>query len=156
MWYCLSKVNNTDLKAFSIDRITNLTVTGITKNKELKQTDFTEYYKNVFGIVKPDGIEKPTTIIISFERTLGEMLESRPLHPTQKVVSRSGKEIIMEYNILYKPNTNEIIMRDLHRELCKYAGSIQIIEPVELRDEIVKLLEKGIEMNKEHNCTNNY
>jgi len=148
MWYCIGRVNNSHLRTFSIDRITRLEISTKTKSDKSLENESGLYdYQYVFGIVKPENINKPTVLKIAFEKSLGEMLENRPLHPTQVVIDGNEKEIIMQYEVLYSLDQDKRIMRELHRELCKYAGSLRIIEPVELRNEIYSMLKEGLELN---------
>jgi predicted DNA-binding transcriptional regulator YafY len=148
MWYCIAKVDNERIRAFSIDRITELTISKKENPNKDNPYPLDIDYTNAFGIVKPENIKKPTKIIIAFEKTLGDMFENRPFHPSQEVIDRNDQEVIMQYQILYKLDDDKRIMRELHREICKYAGSIRIIEPIELKNEICEMLQKGIEMNK--------
>jgi predicted DNA-binding transcriptional regulator YafY len=148
MWYCIAKVDNERIRAFSIDRITYLTISKEENpNKDIPDSIDIDY-TNAFGIVIPENIKKPTKIILAFEKTLGDMFENRPFHPSQKIIARNAQEVIIQYQILYKLDDDKRIMRELHRELCKYAGSIRIIEPIELKNEYCEMLQKGIEMNK--------
>ncbi|MBR5373095.1 MAG: WYL domain-containing protein [Paludibacteraceae bacterium] len=67
------------------------------------------------------------------------LLKNTSLHETQTCVENSDGT--MDVTLCVKIN------RELVNSLLKYADNIQIIEPQELRDEIVNILKAGIERN---------
>ncbi len=94
--------------------------------------DFEEYFDNVVGVsVRPDApIEK---LVISISNETWPYIESKPLHGSQKIKSKSDSQVVIE---LYVQVNHELIAL-----LFSYMSGIEIIEPESLRERFESIAE---------------
>ena len=112
------------LSNFAIDRISS-----VCESTELFVTnhriDFEEYFEDVVGVSVKDNapIEK---VIINVSNEVWPYIESKPLHGSQKTISKTdnGKVIELTVQINY----------ELIALLFSYMDAIEIIEPLDLRE----------------------
>jgi predicted DNA-binding transcriptional regulator YafY len=90
-----------------------------------EETDFDEYFDDVIGVtVKEDApIER---IVLKITADVWPYIESKPLHPSQKVRVRDGSYVEVELRLK--------INHELISTLFSYLDSIEVLEPESLRD----------------------
>ena len=92
---------------------------------------------NAFGMFIDESAER---LVLEFDHRDGNYLMASPIHPSQKVVSKTKTRITFE---LYIKPTLDLIM-----ELMKRSWSLTIIEPQHLREKFVKYWEEAVKRNK--------
>lgn len=116
---------------FALDRIIEFEASK-TKFQKNEHVNFDEYFDDVIGVtVKRDtAIEK---IIVKLRKEIWPYIESKPLHGSQKIKSRSETEVIIELAVQ--------INHELTALLFSYMDAMEVIEPESLRERFKKLSE---------------
>ncbi|MDX9890279.1 MAG: WYL domain-containing protein [Bacteroidales bacterium] len=136
-WYMIAY--NTHIKAlrtFSLDRIKKL---EITDNSFVLPDNFdvNAYFHAYFGITTDDTLE--TTIVsIRVNETQRKYLRSLPLHHSQEEIEIQEHYSIFSYTI--KPT------HDFIQEILRYGDTMEVIEPLWLRNEIKCMLQKTLDL----------
>lgn len=132
-WYLIAQDEKDGrIKNFGFDRITNLKISDITFKPVAFDVD--KNYQHAFGIETYEPVQK---IVLSFTWQQGNYIKSFPLHSSQKIITDTDEELVIE---MYIHPTNDIVM-----ELLKYGDNVKVIEPVSLRNEIKKRIRRMIE-----------
>lgn len=121
----------------AIDRIISI---GTRNAKFIPNTtiDWQDYFSDMIGVSKPiDGILEE--IILYFNQLTGKYMENKPIHETQK--HKWLNEETLEVKIKVIPNY------ELERLILSYGDSVKVVEPLELKKQILSRLQK---------CSNQY
>jgi predicted DNA-binding transcriptional regulator YafY len=135
-WYLVAQdPKDTVFKTFGLDRISDL---EITRKKFEYPKDFNpeEKFKYSFGIIT-DGT-KPEKIKLWLSHNQANYIKSLPLHISQKVVSETETECVIE---LYMSPTYDFIM-----ELLSMGSEVKVLEPKNLQEEIKSKLLKTLNL----------
>lgn len=118
----------------------NLAIDRIVSFKEVNNyyhentvIDWQEYFEDLVGVTKPEGIKSDKVILHFFGRT-GKYIETKPLHGSQKSkwINEQTLEITLQLIINY----------EFERLLLSYADSVLVLEPKSLVSTLqVKLME---------------
>ena len=122
-------------KSFALERIRSIEE-GDTFRPN-KQLDFETPYHDAFGMFTDVPAER---LVLEFDHRDGNYLMASPIHPSQRVVSKTNTRITFE---LYIKPTLDLIM-----ELMKRSWSLTIVEPQHLREKFVKYWEEVVKRNK--------
>ena len=137
-WYLLAvdvAKPEVPFKSFALERIKKIEEgEKFVPNEEL---DFETPYQDAFGMFIDESAER---LVLEFDHRDGNYLMASPIHPSQKVVSKTKTRITFE---LYIKPTLDLIM-----ELMKRSWSLTIIEPQHLREKFVKYWEEAVKRNK--------
>ena len=137
-WYLLAvDVAHPEIpfKSFALERIHNIEE-GDTFRPN-KQLDFETPYCDAFGMFTDAPAER---LVLEFDHRDGHYLQASPIHPSQRVVSKTNTRITFE---LYIRPTLDLIM-----ELMKRSWSLTIIEPQHLREKFLNYWGEAIKRNK--------
>ena len=112
--------------------LSNLAIDRIISIKHSKETyilnkdiDFEEYFEDIVGVsLNPNASAEKVLIKINIDSW--PYIESKPLHGSQKIVSKTDKEVIIELDLQ--------INHELIAFLFSYMNAIEVIEPKSLRD----------------------
>jgi proteasome accessory factor B len=138
-WYLIGYYENKeDFRSFGLDRISNLYVLDQTYKKSPKIDVINEYFRDSFAMFTEGEVEK---IVLSFDLRDGNYINSYPIHHSQKSEFNSEKN---RYIISLKIK----ITLDFMMELMSRAWSIEVIEPLHLRQKMVSIFEEAYERNK--------
>lgn len=125
-WYLLARDGKDDLlKTFALDRISNLEITS-DSIKLSDRVNLEEYFMNCFGVISSD--HEPEEIVLAFSDFQGKYVESLPLHHTQEIVRKTGKELRVRLRLH--------VTFDLEMELLSYGSDVKVIAPLSLRKRI--------------------
>ncbi|HAR19768.1 MAG TPA: WYL domain-containing protein [Cytophagales bacterium] len=134
-WYLLAtKINDTKLKTYGLDRIISLKVLQDFFYSDFK-INIKEKFKHSFGIISVDEGD-PETVELSFTRKQGEYIKTYPLHESQQVVFENNEEIRVKLLIYV---TYDFIM-----ELLSFGSEMKVISPADLQEEIQESLEEAL------------
>ena len=122
-------------KSFALERIRNIEEGEVFSPNE--QLDFVTPYCDAFGMFTDAPAER---LVLEFDHRDGNYLVASPIHPSQRVVSKTNTRITFE---LYIKPTLDLIM-----ELMKRSWSLTIIEPQHLREKFLNYWEEAIKRNK--------
>jgi len=76
-------------------------------------------------------------VVLKFSRRHANYIHTQPLHESQKVEEENDDHVIISLAIEDSP--------DLSRLLLGWGDEVEVLEPVDLRNEIKKLHEEGAE-----------
>jgi hypothetical protein len=135
LWYVIG-YNNADkmIKTYSLDRMSDV----IILDKKFKMpSNFVpdEFFADCYGITTNQ--DKAKRIVIKAESTQAKYLRALPLHPSQREEEVHDKYSIFSYTMR---NTY-----DLRERLMSHGSSIEVLEPPELKAQIVDELRKSLE-----------
>lgn len=134
LWYVIG-YNTADkkIKTYSLDRMSNV---NITDAKFEMPEDFVpeEFFADCYGITTNQA--EPKRIAIKAEPTQAKYLRALPLHPSQQ------EELHDNYSIFRYKMRNTY---DLRERLLSHGSSIEILEPPELKAQIVDEMKKALE-----------
>lgn len=125
------------IMTMAIDRIGEFKVVFI-PYIENTDTDFDEYFDDVVGVTVPQSKE-PEQIILRIDKDRYRYIESKPIHSTQKVMTRSEEQVTIGLKLI--PNY------EFETLLLGFADSIEIVEPADLRERVIVRAQKIIEKN---------
>lgn len=114
----------------ALDRIKSIDLMNDTKFIINKEIDFDHYFDNVIGVTIPDD---PTVRTVVFKTTPGRYpyIESKPLHPSQRVVDR--KQCILRIDVA--------LNNELEQKMLSYGADIEVLEPEDFRQQMMKKVE---------------
>ncbi|MBQ9584677.1 MAG: WYL domain-containing protein [Muribaculaceae bacterium] len=137
VWYVIG-YNTADkkIKTYSLDRMANVLITDEKFNMPV---DFVpeEFFADCYGIIT--DLAEPKRISIKAEPTQAKYLRALPLHPSQE------EELHDNYSIFRYKMRNTY---DLRERLLSHGSSIEVLEPPELKAQIVNEMKKALENYK--------
>ena len=122
-------------RVYGLDRISSLQVTD-TNFRMPKDFDVDGIFSQSYGIYFPKACQKPVTIRFKATEEEAKYLRDLPIHISQVEEGGSGDGGRI-FRIRVIPN------RNLTMEFCRHAGRIEILEPEEIRNEVIEELGKA-------------
>ena len=119
------------LSNYPLDRIQALRETS----KEIVESsiNWLDYFDDVIGVTKPEDVEAQI-IKLKFSEKRINYVVTKPLHGTQKVDKSDDSGLTIQIEVM--PN------RELYQLILSFGEDIEIISPVELREEIKEKINK--------------
>ncbi len=116
---------------FALDRIIEFEESKI-KFKKNELVNFDEYFEDIIGVsIKTENnLEK---ILIRLSKDIWPYIESKPLHGSQKIRTRTENDVVIELTLQ--------INHELMSLLFSYMDAIEVIEPKSLRETFKRLSE---------------
>ena len=133
------KTPNTDRSAwrvYGMDRIVSLRETDRTF-KLPKGFDVEELFSESYGIFFPKPGEKPAAIRFRVTAKEARYLRDLPLHWSQEEEPDIQEDGSRTFRIRVIPN------EDLTMQFCSHAGSLEVLEPEEVRQAVAERLKKA-------------
>jgi len=133
-WYVIGLVaDKNDIATFALDRIKKIKPL-LNSYKPNSYFDPTSYFDNLIGISRQKK-DKPETIVLIVNKQQLPYFKTQPLHHTQEITNEyKDGSALLQYRL--------IINFELKQLLLSYAGFVDVVKPVGLKDEIKELLEK--------------
>lgn len=145
-WYVVGKVHYTDgshtareeetPRVYALDRIRSARMMPEKTWRMPKDFHADEYFAGYYGVIRDENI-RPETIRIRATKTTANYLRSLPLHGSQKEIERKDDYSVFEYFIA--PTF------DFIQELRSQGESVEVLQPLHLRDQMQQSLRKGLE-----------
>ena len=137
LWYVIGyNIADKKIKTYSLDRMSKVIITNDTfVIPEGFVPD--EFFADCYGITTNQ--DEPKKISIKAEPTQAKYLRALPLHPSQQ------EELHDNYSIFRYKMRNTY---DLRERLLSHGSSIEVIEPPELKAQIVEELKKALQNYK--------
>lgn len=127
-WYLISfDESKEDYITYALDRIEDLEVSKLSASSPI-DFDPDNYFKHAVGITS--GNTAPQDVKLKVSLVASKYLDSLPIHASQKVVEMQENYFVFSLKV----NISE----ELIREIMSYSGEIEVIEPKELKDELLK------------------
>ncbi len=141
-WFLLGQTQeNAGLSNLALDRITDI-APAAEKYVE-PQTDFEDYFADLMGVTQSE--EPVETVVLQFTPNRFPYIVSKPLHPSQKIVSREARQV----SIAVKPT------KELYQCLLSFGADVRVLEPESVRakmqTEIEKMMQQYLPM--QNPCT---
>jgi len=134
-WYVIGKTENR-LRAFSIDRITDITLLKSKIEHYMSIEDLHEKIEETYGISFSN--KAATSVKLRICQSQKPFIKSIPIHPKQTIIEENEDTFILKF--LYAETL------DLKQEILKYGAWVEVLEPKELRnwfsDEVNKMFQK--------------
>ncbi len=137
-WYVLGRIENGELRSFSLDRIHMLELTQ--EHFEMPDDfDAERYFRDVVGIMQ-DPDYKMEHIVVRAYKYEKYYLRDLPLHSSQKEIADTEEYADFEYNLI--PSA------DFFGQILSRGGNCKILEPQWLADEIKESFEYALNVYK--------
>lgn len=137
LWYVIGyNVADKKIKTYSLDRMSSVNITS--DGFEMPEGfEPSEFFADCYGITTDQG--EPKRIAIKAESTQAKYLRALPLHPSQQ------EELHDSYSIFRYKMRNTY---DLRERLLSHGSSIEVLEPPELKAQIIDEMKKALENYK--------
>ena len=139
-WYLVAEPERHPHKqaVYALERMDNVC---LTEEKMLPTENITaeEYFDGSFGINHSDE-KKPETIRIKVYEQQVEYVRALPIHESQKEIETTDDWSIFEYRIV--PSYN------FYQQLLWHREKLEVLEPLYVREELKKTIEKILEHYK--------
>lgn len=137
-WYLIAHcVERDGIRVYGLDRVKELHTT--TRSFKMpKGFDVDELFATSFGIYLPEG--KACSVKFRVSEAEARFLRDLPLHKSQEEVEL--KDGYVTFSIFVCPDKNLLM------EFCKYGSRLEVLSPMDLREQIAKELSKASAMYK--------
>lgn len=136
-WFVICKPKKgATLVTLALDRIIEFQELPNEKFVAYNGVDFEVYYSDLLGVTKTER-DRAHKVILEVDRYNAPYVLTKPLHPSQKVVSEGEESIIIRIDVV--PNF------ELEREILGFGECIKVLGPRFLASRIRKRLAKAAE-----------
>lgn len=133
-WFLFGSVEGyTSITNLPLDRIVEISPATIAYRPNT-EIDFREYFDEIVGVSKSS--DEVSKVLIKVSNSLYPYIETKPLHGTQRVVSREDGCTVIQIEV--------IINRELKQLLLSYGSDLTIIFPDALKEEIEADLQQNL------------
>lgn len=132
-WYLISfDTDKQNVITYALERMSDFVVS---EEYGIKPNDFDPelFFKHAIGITSSK--EEPVTIIFKADKVSSKYIQSQPFHSSQTIIKEGKNKTTFELKII---QSEEFI-----RSILSFGEGVEIIEPKELRDEIISRI-KGM------------
>jgi predicted DNA-binding transcriptional regulator YafY len=124
-----------NLRVLALERILQLEPNYHTSYR-INQMDFSKYFDDIIGI-SLEG-EAPEDITLRLTPKDYQFIESQPIHASQKVLEKTDDYVVIQIHLRVNYELKSLIL--------SLGPGVQVIAPTKLREEILQLHQKAIEM----------
>ncbi|MES2587546.1 MAG: WYL domain-containing protein [Bacteroidota bacterium] len=129
-WYAITfDCMKDSLATYALERMENLEETSEFFNQKI-DFDAEKFFKNAIGITANDS--KPDKIVFKAENIAAKYIISQPFHKSQELVKEGKNKTTFSLEV--------IISEELIRSILSFGGEIEVVEPLELRNALIKRL----------------
>lgn len=127
------------------ENITNLALDRIVEITRINESfistdiDFREYFEDILGVTY-DSDKLIHKVHLQIDNMLWPYIETKPIHGSQKVISRNDTDILIELSVM--------LNYELESTLLQFGENLRVIEPEELR---LKMTERIVKMHSNYN-----
>ena len=133
-WFLFGCVEGyTNLTCLALDRIEGISPATITYRPNT-EIDFQEYFDEIVGVSKRGN--EISKVLIKVANSLYPYIETKPLHGTQRVVSREDDCTVIQIEV--------IINHELKQLLLSYGSDVTVMSPESLKEEMQADLMKNL------------
>ena len=133
LWYVIGyNIDDKRIKTYSLDRMKDVIILN-KKFKMPRNFEPAEFFADCYGITTNQ--DEPKRIVIKAESTQAKYIRALPVHPSQQ------EEIHDNYSIFSYNMRNTY---DLRERLLSHGSSIEVLEPPELKAQIVDELRQAL------------
>jgi predicted DNA-binding transcriptional regulator YafY len=127
-WYlvCFDCVKS-KVVTYALDRMSNVELSDNIYSENIS-FDTKRFFQHAVGITVMEGA--PEKVIFKAENIASKYIDSQPFHHSQQLVKEGKNKTTFELSV--------IISEELIRAFLSYAGDIEVIEPISLRNQLIK------------------
>lgn len=131
-WYLISfDLEKGEVTTYALERMENVVILDEKGEKPLSfEPDL--FFKHAVGITSSE--DEPATVVFKADHISAKYIESQPFHASQKIIKEGKNKTTFELKVL--------ISEEFTRDILSYGGGIEVVEPEELRHEIISRLEE--------------
>lgn len=139
-WYLVAEPDNhhRGQSVFALERMEDIKLTE-NKMKPSKDITIDEYFNGSFGVNHSDN-QKPVRMLLKIYKSQVEYVRALPIHESQVEVDTTDEYSIFEYHIV--PCYN------LYQQLLWHREKIEVLEPIEAREEIQSIIRSMVDNYK--------
>lgn len=136
-WYLIA-VDTKDgkLKTFGLDRMADIDIHK-SKYRETYPYNLKELYVHSFGIIKEEKND-PEKVRLQFSYEQGQYVKTYPLHASQKLISESEDEVVIELSVY--------LTYDFTKALLSFGEELIVLKPAKLRTAIKQHLQNAFKL----------
>ena len=123
-WYIFGRNGDDKLWNLALDRIQGVSEAGAVAYRENDLFDPETWFDDMVGVTKPDGAQ-PVEVQIETTYLPSRYLETRPIHPSQRLLRHDGDRYVFALHVIVNP--------ELVNELVWFGNNVQVLSPPELR-----------------------
>ena len=132
----------------ALDRIQSLEIAEDIPFVPNENIDFEVYFKDVIGVTIPKADVEKIRIVLQFTKGQFPYITSKPLHPSQEILSDEECKLAIEVRPTY----------ELDQLILSFGPDVEVLEPTEYREyikrKLVDNLQKYLPMQKD--CTEDF
>lgn len=136
-WYVIGYNSTKQLRVYALERISNVDIT--TKFKPQPTEDIMALFAESFGIWADESIPIED-IVLKYDNIDGAFVKSLPLHQSQRIIAEDDNSVTVGLRLRI---TNDFVMALLSR-----SRSIEVIEPLSLRERMESIYRDALQRNK--------
>lgn len=136
-WYLICQDLKKDrITTYALDRMSTL---QLTEDYFLDNFNFNSdaYFEHAVGITSIEG--RPQDVVLKVLNQAANYLKTQPLHKSQETVKVGKNKTTIKMKVF--------VTEELIRGLLSYAGEIEVVEPINLKEELIKRSQNLIEQN---------
>ena len=137
-WYLLARLESSDFRIFSLDRIRKTEITDDAFEVE-SGFDAEAYFSDSFGVVRDEDV-KPEKIVVRAFGTECNYLRDLPLHHSQREISNT--EDYTDFELYLRPTL------DLQGQILSRGSRLKVLSPQSLADKINRILQEAAALYK--------
>jgi hypothetical protein len=134
--YLLASYGNSQLYRFDINRIKSVKIEHVPSDVP-EDFDADEYFRDFYGITKPEGEEMKHIIIRAFG-TEQFLLEDDPLHHSQRLYRKGDG--FCDYELFLIPTL------EFYGMIISRSKMIKVLEPVDIKEKTIKMLKETLNL----------
>jgi predicted DNA-binding transcriptional regulator YafY len=134
-WYVICGLDNSEIRTFGIDRISNVMIKKTSVKKREEYSEKLEKFKFTVGLTYGEG--EPEKVSLLVDELHVKYLRSLPLHHSQ-IIHKKNKENKHQVDFYLYPNY------EFKTQILKIGPEVEVLSPQYFRDEIVKMLKDTI------------
>jgi predicted DNA-binding transcriptional regulator YafY len=132
-WYLISfDIDKEAIVTYALERMSELEET----NKKFKNPinfDANLFFKNAVGITASETAQ-PVKVVLKADNIAAKYIESQPFHHSQKIEKQGKNKTVFTMQVL--------VSEELIRSFLSYGGEIEVVEPIALREQMIKRLKE--------------
>lgn len=140
-WYCVAEVTthpDNPPYVYALERMSNILLTSKCYKPRYNGT-YKDYFKDSYGIQAAAFDDKPLDITIKAYGPQAGYLRAKPIHPSQEEIE-CKEENDQTIEALFKLHLTPCF--NFYQQLLKNRENIEVIEPMEVREEMNRIIEK--------------
>ena len=134
-WYLIAQEKEMQ-KIFGLERILKVDILPEKRDENI-EFNYEDKFLHCFGIQVPNG-DKPSKVILEFNKKQAEYIKTLPMHASQKIVFEDEKFTHFELTIF--------ITSDFVSELLSWNNRVRVVQPKSLIQNIKKKLQENLDL----------